>query len=91
MADKIRKKIRFHGRVQGVGFRYHAMWAARPLGLTGWVKNEWDGTVSMEVQGDRESINRMLEHLNSDAYIRIEWMDTKEIPLDEEESGFRVR
>ena len=50
--EKVRKHIIFSGRVQGVGFRYTACYLARPLGLTGWVKNLWDGDVEMEVQGD---------------------------------------
>ncbi|MCC8068125.1 MAG: acylphosphatase [Clostridiales bacterium] len=87
----IREKIHVHGRVQGVGFRYKAKWAANSLGLTGWVKNEWDGSVRMEVQGSEESIHRMLESLNSDPYIRIEWMDTDKIPILEDEERFRVR
>ena len=53
MAD-VRKHMIFHGRVQGVGFRYTAKYLARSMNLTGWVKNEYDGTVVMEVQG-RES------------------------------------
>ncbi|MCC8046409.1 MAG: acylphosphatase [Clostridiales bacterium] len=89
--SKIREKIHFHGRVQGVGFRFKAKWAANALGLTGWVKNEWDRSVSVEVQGYEESIHRMLEQLNSDPYIRIEWMDTDKIPVIEDEKGFRVR
>ena len=48
---EIRRRVRFHGRVQGVGFRYTARFAAESLGLTGWVKNEWDGSVLMEVEG----------------------------------------
>ncbi len=47
----IRKHLIFSGRVQGVGFRYRAMNIAQMLGLTGWVKNRWDGKVEMEVQG----------------------------------------
>ena len=50
MAD-VRKHMIFHGRVQGVGFRYTAKYLARSMNLTGWVKNEYDGTVVMEVQG----------------------------------------
>ena len=46
----------FHGRVQGVGFRYTAKMLAQSLGLTGWVKNEWDDTVVMEVQGREQLI-----------------------------------
>ena len=47
----IRKNFRFYGRVQGVGFRHTALNAASRLGLTGWVRNERDGSVSMEAQG----------------------------------------
>ena len=49
--SEVRKHIVFYGRVQGVGFRYTAKYLARSLELTGWVKNDWDGTVTMEVQG----------------------------------------
>ena len=48
---EVRKRIVFYGRVQGVGFRYTAKRLAQSLGLTGWVKNEYDGTVVMEIQG----------------------------------------
>lgn len=88
--SEIRKHIVFHGRVQGVGFRYTAKYMAQSLGLVGWVKNEWDGTVTMEVQGRETLINKLLVGLNQGRYIEIEWMDTDEIPL-EQESGFRVR
>ena len=48
--SKVRQRLRFTGRVQGVGLRYTASHAANALGLTGWVYNEWDGSVIMEVQ-----------------------------------------
>lgn len=63
---EIRKRITFHGRVQGVGFRYTARLAAGSLGLTGWAKNEYDGTVTMEVQGSEGMINKLLVRLNTD-------------------------
>lgn len=88
--SEIRKHIVFHGRVQGVGFRYTAKYMAQSLGLVGWVKNEWDGTVTMEVQGRETLINKLLVGLNQGRYIEIEWMDTEEIPV-EKESGFHVR
>ena len=49
----IRKRIVFSGWVQGVGFRYRARHAAELLGATGWVRNEYDGSVTMEIQGVR--------------------------------------
>lgn len=87
----IRRKIRFYGQVQGVGFRYHASNAARGFGLTGWVRNEYDGTVMMEVQGDEELIDRMLKALNEDMYIDIQDMDIREIHTSDCERGFEVK
>ena len=89
MSD-IRKHIVFYGRVQGVGFRYTAKYLARSLGLTGWVRNDWEGTVTMEVQGSEILINKLLNGLNGGHFISIEWMDTKEIPM-EEESKFIIK
>lgn len=86
---EIRLKVRFHGRVQGVGFRYRAKYMAQSLGLTGWVRNEWDGSVSMEVQGRSQRIDKLLTGLNQDRYIRIDWMDSDEIPL-KQERGFHI-
>lgn len=87
---EVRKHIVFYGRVQGVGFRYTTKYLAQSMELTGWVQNEWDGTVTMEVQGRETLINKLLVGLNSNRFITIEWMDTKEIPLGEERS-FSVR
>ena len=86
----IRKKIQFYGRVQGVGFRFHAQYAAETLGLTGWVKNENDGSVHMEVQGAEELIDRMLLTFKEDRYIRISGMEVKMLPLQEEERNFVI-
>ena len=44
---KVRKHIYFYGRVQGVGFRYYAVQKAGQLGLAGWVRNRYDGSVEM--------------------------------------------
>ena len=79
----VRKHIIFSGRVQGVGFRYTACYLARSLGLTGWVKNLWDGDVEMEVQGDEASMERLVGR-----FIRIELMETEMIPVIKE-SSFR--
>ena len=50
----IRKHIKFYGSVQGVNFRYTSSTIAKKLGLTGWVRNEYDGSVEMEAQGTSE-------------------------------------
>lgn len=85
----IRRHIIFHGRVQGVGFRFRSAMLAQDLGLTGWVKNLYDGTVEMEVQGKSASISRMLHELKTDRYIVITDMECEPKPLDEHETTFR--
>lgn len=87
----IRKAFKFTGSVQGVGFRYRAQYAANGLRVTGWVKNEWDGSVSMEAQGSEEQINEMLKLINQGSYIQIDRMEYYEIPVVEEERSFHVR
>lgn len=87
----IRQHILFYGRVQGVGFRYQAMYGARQYGLTGWVENLDDGTVEMEVQGTAAGIGRLLTQLQSGRWIRIDGMEAKDEPLQPDERSFRVR
>ncbi len=87
----IRKHFKFTGRVQGVGFRYRAKYAASGLGVTGWVKNEWDGSVEMETQGTIEQINKMLVLINKSDYVLIENIESREIPVESSEIGFHVR
>mgnify|MGYP001088159789 CR=1 FL=1 len=83
---KIRKHIIFYGRVQGVGFRYYALHKANQLGLTGWVKNLYDGSVEMEVEGQEELIDQLIIFLQNRTYIWIERIDAKKIPLQQDSS-----
>lgn len=62
-----RLRLRFVGEVQGVGFRWNSANVARELGLTGWVKNEDNGSVSMELQGAQSHVGAFFSHL-LDAY-----------------------
>ena len=84
----IRKKIIFYGSVQGVGFRYRAVYAARNARATGGVKNEFDGSVSMEIQGTEEQIDQVILAIEKGTYIRIENLDVKTIPVQEGEYDF---
>lgn len=88
---KVRKHIYFSGRVQGVGFRYSAIYLARPLGLTGWVENLWDGRVEMEVQGDEDAIAELLRGLRTQRFIIIDDMEIRTIPLVEGERSFHTK
>ncbi len=73
----IRKRFSIIGRVQGVGFRWRSAQAAKLYDCTGWCRNEWDSTVTMELQGDPDSIDAVLQILRNDRYIRIESMEAK--------------
>ena len=90
MTEIKRKHIVFYGSVQGVGFRYRARQAAGLVGCTGWVRNEWDGSVSMEIQGTESAIDQVILAIERGHYVHIENMDVKELELVEEEYGFRT-
>ena len=87
----VRKYIVFVGYVQGVGFRYRARHAADHYGCTGWVRNEWDGSVSMEIQGEESQIDQVILAIERGTYVHIEGMEVKKIPVVENEHGFRTR
>lgn len=55
-ADLVRLRLRFVGQVQGVGFRWTSAGVARDLDLTGWVRNELDGSVTAEIQGEASHV-----------------------------------
>ena len=59
------KRCRFtvHGRVQGVGYRQFAVHAARAEAVSGWVRNELDGTVCGEVEGSTAGVEAFLDRL----------------------------
>ena len=86
-----RKHITFYGWVQGVGFRYRARHAAELYGCTGWVRNEWDGSVTMEIQGTEEAIGKVIQAIEAGKDVRIENMESRMIPVDPEERGFKTR
>ena len=88
--EEIRQHIIFTGRVQGVGFRYRAKYAAAKYALTGWGRNDWDGSVEMEVQGISGDIDRMIRDIAAGSYIAIEGLERNPLPLQPEEKKFRV-
>ena len=89
--ELLRKRLVFRGRVQGAGFRWRARAAARNAGATGWVRNNFDGSVTMELQGDDAQIDRVVQSLDHDRYIRIDSLEARTIPVDPEERGFETR
>ncbi|MBQ6594417.1 MAG: acylphosphatase [Clostridia bacterium] len=86
----VRKRMTFHGSVQGVGFRYRARYAASAAGVTGWVRNEYDGSVTLELQGTEEQIGQVLEAILRGRFIDVESMDERILPLRDDERGFET-
>jgi acylphosphatase len=54
--NNIQVKYTIFGRVQGVGYRYYVYKNATELGLKGYAKNNFDGTVEVVVDGNSDSI-----------------------------------
>lgn len=89
-AGTVRRRYQIFGRVQGVGFRYRAKYAAQSLYLTGWVQNETDGSVTMEVQGLPEQIDQMFPLILQGGYIQITDMRVRDISPDPWEKSFGI-
>lgn len=85
-----RRLVIFHGRVQGVGFRATTTDVAKGFRVTGWVRNEQDDTVRLEVQGDAGEVRAMLAELRvrMGRFIFRETED--ELPEDPDERAFQI-
>ena len=88
MEQIVRRHMTFSGWVQGVGFRYRCRHAAAAYGCTGWMCNESDGTVTVEIQGTEESIEKVIEAIERGSFIRNEKIETVKIPVVPEERDF---
>jgi acylphosphatase len=86
-----RRRVRYGGRVQGVGFRATAQFLARQHPVTGWVRNEEDGGVLMEVQGEPGAIDALLRALRERMAGNILREDAAAGAIDPAEAGFEVR
>jgi len=58
---KRRVHLQIHGRVQGVCYRMYACEEAERLALTGWVRNQYDGSVEAVAEGDEAKLNEFAE------------------------------
>lgn len=83
-----RLSARITGRVQGVGFRNFTRRRARRLGLTGWVRNEPDGSVRLEAEGPREVLDDLVEAVHQGP--RMAAVDDVEVAWDDATDEFEV-
>lgn len=79
------------GRVQGVGFRFFVQQNAMELGLTGWVKNMEDGSVTMEVQGSAEDLQVLEKRLkHGNGFIAVRTLSVEPKGILAHEKDFRI-
>jgi acylphosphatase len=91
MKGLIGRKYVISGRVQGVGFRYHAQRAARDVGVTGWARNLEDGRVEVQGNGTAESLNEFEARLRKGPLgSDVRGFEMEEVGVVEGE-GFRIR
>jgi acylphosphatase len=89
--DRRAVKVRVTGRVQGVYFRGWTREQAETLGLVGWVRNEYDGSVAALIAGPRVAVEDMLRRLHEGpldanvAEVIVEEADPDHVP-----SGFSI-
>ncbi len=79
--ELVRLQAIVEGRVQGVGFRYFTQRQAEQLGLVGWVRNRWEGTVELVTEGPREDVEKLLQsigrgpHAGTAQNVKYDWQD----------------
>lgn len=87
-----RLEARITGRVQGVGFRHFTTMQAQRLGLSGWVRNERDGSVRLVAEGADEDLETLLDAVKEGPRsARVENVSSAWDAPTGEFNGFRVR
>lgn len=88
----IARRFIIKGRVQGVGFRYFAVTAARSSGVVGWVRNLPDGSVEAIAEGPSSAIDDFRRHLQAGPSSgRVSSVAEGELPVSGSFTGFNVK
>ena len=93
MNDEVNSRLHamISGRVQGVNFRYFVMEQAALLELNGWVRNRWDGSVEVTVEGERETLEKLLQALHvGPSMAKVDEVDFEWLAYTGEFADFRV-
>ncbi|MBK9293760.1 MAG: acylphosphatase [Oligoflexia bacterium] len=88
----VAKKVYISGKVQGVGFRFHAHEKAYELGVKGWVRNLKDGRVELFLVGSEQAVTQMLAwcHQGPPA-AKVEKVEAQESSDKIEQTDFYIR
>lgn len=89
-APLVRRRFRFSGLVQGVGFRYEVQRIASQLDLTGWVRNQSDGSVVVEIEGPSNYIEGFLLAVEGVPRFDITEIQTENLPPVQTEKAFKI-
>ena len=91
MGHAIRRRVRAHGRVQGVFFRDSVRREAERRGVAGWASNQADGTVQAVLEGSAEDVEALVALCRAGpGHADVERLDVAEEP-PEGLAGFEVR
>ena len=85
-----RKQAVYTGRVQGVGFRATVAHLARDYPVTGWVRNDASGSVTLQAQGTDDAVDSFLDEVQTRQASFIATTSVMELPSDPAEAGFRI-
>ncbi|SCW61846.1 acylphosphatase [Rhizobium mongolense subsp. loessense] len=89
--DRNATLVHVSGRVQGVSFRIWTKTQAQRFGLTGWVRNEDDGSVTALIAGQDAAVSAMLKQFwNGPAGASVSNVVTEQASFDEVPSDFRI-
>lgn len=87
----VAKHVHFTGIVQGVFFRAHTQREALRLGLKGWVRNLPDGRVEAWAEGDRASVDGLLEYCRTGIpAARVDGMEVREMEPSGDYPSFEI-
>lgn len=88
----IARRFIIKGRVQGVGFRYFTVTAARRSGVAGWVRNLPDGSVEAIAEGSSSAMDDFRDHLRvGPSSGRVTSVAESELPVSGSFNGFDVK
>ena len=88
----IRRAATVRGLVQGVSFRWYTRQEAQRLGLTGWVRNEPNGTLSLEAQGPEDDVEALLAWVHhGPPHARVTAVEVDDVTPSADEVDFRIR
>lgn len=92
MKQNMCARIRIEGKVQMVGFRWFARQWADDLGLSGWVRNNPDGSVEAEVEGNEEKVEALVNYLKEGPRLaRVRDVKVESKPFENRFRSFEIR